>query len=141
MRKIIFIVFLILSLSTVSQIKVTGYFDAEIGLSYSFTKRLQTELRVNDNLNQEFNTELSILYKIISKENYNMNFGLGISTFPFHSSYISFVESLFIPAQLEITPFSSAKNFAFVLESAYHFSDITDNSGIRNSIGIRYIFK
>jgi hypothetical protein len=65
---------------------------------------------------------------------------MGISTFPFHSKNIKFLESLYLPLQIEITPFKEVKKIGLVLESAYHFSEVTDASGIRNSIGIRYIF-
>jgi hypothetical protein len=140
MQKALFVFLILTSLTSVSQFKITGYFDAEIGVSYAFSDKFQVELRVNDNLEIEFNTELSLLYKIVSKEEYNLNFGLGISTFPFHSKSIDFFESFFLPLQIEITPFKEVKNFGLVLESAYHFSDIVDASGIRNSIGIRYIF-
>jgi hypothetical protein len=141
MKKIIFLFIILSSTSILSQFKITGYFDAEIGLTYKFSDHLQTELRVNDNLGIEFNAELSLLYAIIPKENYTLNFGVGISTFPFHSKNIAFFESYFLPLQIEITPFKNASNLAFILESAYHFSDIINSSGTRNSIGIRYIFK
>ena len=88
----------------------------------------------------EFNTELSLLYQFVAKEDYNLNFGIGVSTFPFHSTNIDFMESFYLPLQIEIIPFKDIKNLGLVLESAYHFSDATDASGIRNSIGIRYIF-
>ena len=117
------------------------YFDTQIGLSYQFNDRLQTELRVNDNPNIEFNSELSLRYTVLSQKNYNLSFGIGFSTFPFHSKKLTFFESYFLPLQIEITPFKETKNLGIVLESAYHFSDIIDTSGIRNSIGIRYIFK
>ena len=141
MKKLLFLFVILSSTSIAGQFKITGYFDTEIGLTYQFNDRLQTELRVNDNLDIEFNSELSLLYTILSKKNYNLNFGIGISTFPFHSKNLAFFESYFLPLQIEITPFKETTNFGIVLESAYHFSNIIDTSGIRNSIGIRYIFK
>ena len=80
------------------------------------------------------------MYKFVSKEDYNLNFGAGVSTFPFHSKKVDFYESFFLPLQIEITPFKETRNFGLVLESAYHFSDTNNKSGVRNSIGIRYIF-
>tara|TARA_B100000809_G_C14719920_1_gene380986 strand:+ start:85 stop:510 length:426 start_codon:yes stop_codon:yes gene_type:complete len=137
-----FFLFVILSTTPIfSQFKITGYFDTEVGLTYQFSDRIQTELRINDNLGIEFNSKLSLLYTIFSKENYNLSFGLGISTFPFHSKNTAFFESYFLPFQIAITPFKEVTNFGFVLESAYHLSNYEDASGIRNSIGIRYIFK
>lgn len=141
MKKLICPLLFLISISTFSQFKITGYFDAEIGINYAFSDKFQAALRVNDNLGIEFNTELSLLYKIVSKEKYNLNLGIGISTFPFHSKNINFLESFYLPLQIEITPFKEARNFGLVLESAYHFSDIKDASGIRNSIGIRYLFE
>jgi hypothetical protein len=141
MKKLLFLFVILSSTSIAGQFKITGYFDTEIGLTYQFNDRLQTELRVNDNLDIEFNSELSLLYTILSKKNYNLNFGIGISTFPFHSKNLAFFESYFLPLQIEIIPFKETRNLGIVLESAYHFSTITDTSGIRNSIGIRYIFK
>ena len=140
MKKTLLIFLFITSLSSFSQFKITGYFDTEIGISYAISDKLQTEVRFNDNLNIEFNTEVSLLYKVASKEAYNLNFGVGISTFPFHSDNINLFESFFLPFQIEITPFKEVRNIGLVLESAYHFSDVTDASGIRNSIGIRYTF-
>lgn len=140
MKKQITLFIILCSYPLFSQIKTTGYFDAKIGISYEFSEKIQSEIRVNDNIGIEFNTELSLLYKIISKEDYNLNLGIGISVFPFHSNNLNFFESIFIPLQIEITPFRETKNFGLVLESAYHFSDIVNGSGIRNSIGIRYIF-
>ena len=140
MKKTIFIILVLTSFSSFSQFKITGYFDAEIGVNYEFTDNFQAELRVNDNLGIEFNAELSLLYKFVSKEDYNLNVGVGASTFPFHSKSIDFLESFYLPLQIEITPFKEARSFGFVLESGYHFSDVTHASGIRNSIGIRYIF-
>ena len=141
MKKILFLFVILFSISSFSQFKITGYFDTQIGLSYQFNDRLQTELRVNDNPNIEFNSELSLRYTVLSQKNYNLSFGIGISTFPFHSKKLTFFESYFLPLQIEIIPFKETTNFGIVLESAYHFSDIIDTSGIRNSIGIRYIFK
>ena len=141
MKKIIFLFIILSTTSILSQFKITGYFDAKIGLTYKFSDHLQTELRVNDNLGIEFNSELSLLYAIILKENYTLNFGVGISTFPFHSKNTAFFESYFLPIQIEIRPFKNASNLGFILESAYHYSDIINSSGTRNSIGIRYIFK
>ncbi|WP_298778802.1 hypothetical protein [uncultured Polaribacter sp.] len=140
MKKTFFLFIILISSTVFSQLKITGYFDAEIGLSYQFSNKIQVELRANDNLGIEFNSELSLLYKIISKEEYNLNLGFGGSTYPFHSENINFLESYFLPLQIEITPLKTVRNFALVLETAYHFADKTDNSGIRNSIGIRYIF-
>ncbi|KGL63962.1 hypothetical protein [Polaribacter sp. Hel1_85] len=141
MKKILFVALLLTTISSYGQFKITGYFDAEIGINYAFSENFQAELRVNDNLGIEFNTELSLLYKFVSKEDYNLNFGMGVSTFPFHSKNIKFFESFYLPLQIEITPFKEVRNFGLVLESTYHFSDINNASGIRNSIGIRYIFK
>lgn len=140
MKKALLILLVITTSATFSQFKITGYFDAEIGINYAFSDKTQVELRVNDNLGIEFNAELSLLYKVVSKDDYNLNFGIGISTFPFHSSNIDFFESYYLPLQIEITPFKESRNFGLVLETSYHFSDITDASGNRNSIGIRYIF-
>jgi hypothetical protein len=141
MKKLLFLFVILSSTSIAGQFKITGYFDTEIGLTYQFNDRLQTELRVNDNLDIEFNSELSLLYTILSKKNYNLNFGIGISTFPFHSKNLAFFESYFLPLQIEIIPFKETRNLGIVLESAYHFSNIINSSGNRNSIGIRYIFK
>ena len=63
MKKILFLLVILSSTSILSQFKITGYFDAEIGLTYKFSDKLQTELRVNDNLGIEFNSELSLLYR------------------------------------------------------------------------------
>jgi hypothetical protein len=140
MKRIIFTLTLLTSISTHSQFKITGFFDTKIGINYAVSNNLQAELRVNDNLDTEFNTELSLLYKLVSKDDYNLNLGAGISTFPFHSNHFDFLESFYIPLQIEINPFIAARNFGLVLESAYHFSEIIDASGIRNSIGLRYNF-
>ena len=140
MKKILFVLLLLSSISTFSQFKITGYFDAEIGLNYTFSEDFQAEIKVNDNLGIEFSTQLAILYKFISKEDYNLNVGIGISTFPFHSNKIKFIESFYLPLQIEITPFKEMRNFGLILENAYHFADKPNASGIRNSIGIRYIF-
>jgi hypothetical protein len=139
-KNILFILIILTSLSSFCQFKITGYFNTEIGLTYEFTDNFQIEARVHDNLGIEFNTELSLFYTFISKDDYNVNFGMGISTFPFHSKNIKFLESLYLPLQIEITPFKEVKKIGLVLESAYHFSEVTKASGIRNSIGIRYIF-
>jgi hypothetical protein len=136
MKKIFLTVLLVSSISTFSQFKISGYFDGGIGLNYQFSENFQTELRINDNLGIDFISELSFLYKFANKEKYNFNTGVGISSFPFSNLEI---ESIFIPIQLEITPFKEVENFGFVIETAYHFS--TPNEGIRNTIGIRYIFK
>lgn len=141
MKKLLLSFLISIPLSTFSQFKITGYFDAELGINYVLSDKFQAELRINDNTEIEFNTELSLLYKFVAKENYNLNFGVGVSTFPFGSNNVDFFESIFLPLQIEINPFKEAKNFGLVLETAYHFSDITDTSGIRNSIGLRYSFK
>ena len=140
MKKTLFLFVVLSTTSILSQFKITGYFDTEIGITYQIAKKLQTEFRINDNSGIEFNSELSLLYTFFSKKDYNINFGIGVSTFPFHSNNLDFFESSFLPLQIEITPFTNATSFGVVLESAYHFSNITDSSGIRNSLGIRYIF-
>jgi hypothetical protein len=141
MKKILFLFIILSTTSILSQFKITGYFDAEIGLTYKISNHLQIELRASDNLKIEFNSELSLLYTLITKKDYTLNFGVGVSTFPFHSKNTAFFESYFLPLQIEITPFKNANNLGFVLESAYHLSKIINSSGTRNSIGIRYIFK
>jgi hypothetical protein len=140
MKKLLFLFVILFSTFIVGQFKITGYFDTKIGLTYQFNDRLQTELRVNDNLDIEFNSELSLLCTILSKKNYSLNFGIGISTFPFYSKNLAFFESYFLPFQIEIIPFKETRNLGIVLESAYHFSNSINTSGNRNSIGIRYIF-
>ena len=94
MKKALLLVLFLVSFLTFSQFKVTGYFDAEIGVSYPFSDKFQTELRVNDNISQEFNAELSLLYKFINKEDYNLNVGFGISTFLFKNT--DKIESVFV---------------------------------------------
>lgn len=141
MKKTLFALFLLSSISAFSQFKITGYFNSEVGLNYQLSNKIQIELRINDNIGTEFNSELSLLYKIVSKEDYSLNLGIGASTFPFHSKKIDFLESFYIPLQIEITPIKNFRNFGFVLESAYHFSETSNKSGIRNSVGLRYIFK
>jgi len=139
MKKIAFLLFILVSVTSYSQFKATGYFDGKIGVSYAFSNKFQSELRVYDALGNEFNSSLDLQYKIVSKEKFNINLGIGISLQPFHSNNDTY-ESVFFPLMLEITPFSNSKNFAFVLETAYHNSDINEDSGMRNSIGVRYIF-
>lgn len=140
MKKIFLTLLISISFSTFGQFKATGYFDKEIGLSYQFSKKLQTEIRINDDINSDFSSEISVLYAFISKENYNFNSGIGLSLYPFSSTTIDFLESIYIPFQIEISPLKSTKNLALVLESAYHFSTSIYASGVRNSVGIRYIF-
>ncbi len=139
MKKILLFLLVIISISSYAQFKATGYFDGKIGLSYAFSEKFQSELRIDDALGKEFNSSFNFQYKIVSKENFNINLGIGVSLQPFHSSNDTY-ESVFFPVIVEITPFSSIKNIAFVLETAYHNSDINEDSGLRNSIGIRYIF-
>ena len=109
MKKTVFVILILASISSFSQFKITGYFNAEIGLNYEGTDNFQMEVKVHDNLGIEFNTELSLLYKFISKDDYNINFGMGISTFPFHPKNIKFFENLYLPLQMEITPFKEVK--------------------------------
>ena len=126
--------------SCFSQFKATGYFDKEIGISYAFSDKFQTEVRVFDDLNSEFNSKVSIFYRFISNKNYNLNTGFGISIYPFHSEFVDPFESFYIPLQLEITPLKTIKNIALILEMSYHNSTYNNDSGIRNNVGIRYIF-
>jgi len=135
MKKIINILLLFASISSFSQFKITGYFDAKIGINYSFLDDFQAEIRINDDLGIDFSAALSLLYQFIKKENYNLNTGIGISYFLFSDSDI---ESMYIPLQIEILPFKNLRNLGLVLETAYHFSEI--ENGLRNSVGIRYIF-
>jgi hypothetical protein len=139
-KKTVFILLILASIASFSQFKITGYLNAEIDLNYELTDNFQMEVRVHDNLGIEFNTELSLLNKFISKDDYNVNFGMGISTFPFHSKNIKFLESLYLPLHVEITPFKEVKKNGLVHESTFHFNEVTDASGTRNSIGIPYIF-
>jgi hypothetical protein len=135
MKKIINILLLLASISSFSQFKITGYFDAEIGINYSFLNNFQAEIRINDDLGIDFSAALCLLYQFIKKENYNLNTGIGISYFLFSDSDL---ESMYIPFQIEILPFKNLRTLGLVLETAYHFSKI--ENGLRNSIGIRYIF-
>ncbi|MFT6959503.1 MAG: hypothetical protein ACJA17_000596 [Polaribacter sp.] len=135
MKKIINILLLFASISSFSQFKITGYFDAKIGINYSFLDDFQAEIRINDDLGIDFSAALSLLYQFIKKENYNLNTGIGISYFLFSDSDL---ESMYIPLQIEILPFKNLRNLGLVLETAYHFSEI--ENGLRNSVGIRYIF-
>lgn len=119
-----------------SQIKATGYFNSEIGMSYEFSEKIQAELKIDDAVGKSFSSKLSVLYKIKNKETYNLNLGLGVNVFLFEE--FDQLESFYIPFQLEILPFKNYKNIGFVLETAYH---ITENeNGLRNSVGIRYLF-
>jgi len=125
-----------MSIASFSQFKISGYFDSEIGVSYQFNSKFQTALRVNDNQFTEFTTELILLYNIIKKDDYNLNLGFGINTLLFRE--FDQIESLLIPLQLEILPFKNNKNLGFVIETAFHF--LEQDYGLRNTIGIRYIF-
>jgi hypothetical protein len=135
MKKIILTALLLVSLSSYSQFKITGYFDAEIGINYGFLNDFQAEVRINDDRGIDFSAEISLLYQFIKKEKYNLNTGIGISYFLFSSSDL---ESMYIPLQIEILPFKDVRNLGLVIATAYHF--LESESGLRNSVGIRYIF-
>jgi hypothetical protein len=45
---------------------------------------------------------------------------------------------MYIPLQIEILPFKNLRNLGLVIETAYHFPETAN--GVRNSVGIRYIF-
>ncbi len=139
MKKIFLTILLFTSITAFSQVKITGYFDAEIGLSFGLSEKISTEIRINDDLGKEFSASAQLQYQFVSKENYNLNFGIGVVTYPF-SNNTNTVESFYFPLNIEITPLKEVKNFALVLESAYHLAKNNVTSGIRNSIGIRYIF-
>lgn len=101
------------------------------GISYEIKDRIRPELRIGTDNYLEFDRtsfELSVMYDILNKDEFEFYVGLGIKS--------EVVEGLVIPVGVNIYPFSN-KNFGFHIELAPIFGS---NYVLRGSWGIRYRF-
>jgi len=137
--KIVFLItFLFTGLQSYSQIAVTGFTNYVVGMNTSKNKTLNFELKVFAyNYVDELPIETNVFYNFKTKEYHRFSIGLGVNLSPFRG--FDAINSLVIPASLEIFPIKDFKKIAIVLEVTPELR-IDDGAVLRSLIGIRYSF-
>jgi hypothetical protein len=137
--KIVFLIILFfISLTSYSQIAVTGFSNYVVGMNTSKNKTINFELKVFAyNYFDDLPIETNVFYNFETKEYHRFSIGLGVNLSPFRG--FDEINSFVIPASLEIFPIKDFKKIAIVLEVTPELR-IDDRAVLRSLIGIRYSF-
>ena len=117
-----------------SQISVSYYSSSlsKIGLSYNFSGKVWSELRLYSNtVADDLTPELVLCYNFINKDKYNIYAGVGAVT--------NYYNGLIVPIGIQFTPFEKVSNFSLHIELQPTF-DSEHSTIIQSSWGIRYKF-
>jgi hypothetical protein len=117
-----------------SQIGVSYYSSSlsKIGLSYNFSGKVWSELRLYSNTTfDDLTPELVLCYNFISKERYNIYAGVG--------GVINYYNGIIIPVGVQFTPFQKFDKFSLHIELQPTF-DFENTPIVESSWGIRYKF-
>ena len=139
MKKFLLIFVFIIALLSVNkgfgQLSVSYQYSSlnKIGLGYSFSPKIWTELRIYSNTNlRSFTPELVFLLNIKKKEQHEIYIGIG--------GVADVFEGLVFPIGLQFRPIENFKRLSLQIE----FEPILDISGddiiFQSSAGIRYTF-
>jgi hypothetical protein len=132
------IILFFISLTSYSQIAVTGFSNYVVGMNTSKNKTINFELKVFAyNYFDSLPIETNVFYNFETKEYHRFSIGLGVNLSPFRG--FDEINSFVIPASLEIFPIKDFKKIALVLELTPEFR-IEDNAVLRGLIGFRYTF-
>jgi len=141
MKKFNYLLFSILfsiSFGSYSQISVTGYTNYVVGINTNKDKPISFDAKVfANNYIDELPIELNAFYNFKAKEYHRFSIGLGINVSPFRG--FDEINSIVIPASLEIFPLKDFKRIAIVFELTPEIR-IEDDVVLRSLIGIRYTF-
>ncbi len=133
MTRIFFLALFFIPTASIAQLGVS-FHQSNLpfaGISYEIKDRFRPELRIGtDNfLDYDYvSLELSVMYDILNKDEYEFYAGLGLKSTNF--------EGLVIPVGINIYPFNT-KNFGFHIELS---PILGDDYVLRGSWGIRYRF-
>lgn len=139
MKKFLSIFVFIIALLSVNkgfgQLSVSYQYSSlnKIGLGYSFSPKIWTELRIYSNTNlNSFTPELVFLLNIKKKEQHEIYIGIG--------GVANVFDGLVFPIGLQFRPIENFKRLSLQIE----FEPILDISGediiFQSSAGIRYTF-
>lgn len=131
-------VFFLISMTALSQVKVTGYSTHALGISFPLHEKISAELKTYPNQwefeNVDF--ELTGFYHFKPGDFHRFSAGIGLGINPFieaGSPYLSF------PVALEFYPLQSFRRVSFLFELAPEIY-FEDNVNLRYLWGIRYAF-
>ena len=141
MKKFKYLLFSILfsiSSASYSQISVTGSTNYVVGINTNKDKPISFDAKVfANNYIDELPMELNAFYNFKAKEYHRFSIGLGINISPFRG--FDEINSIVIPASLEIFPIKEFKRIALVFELTPEIR-IDDDVVLRSLLGIRYTF-
>jgi len=139
------ILFLFMSLfaqQAYSQFSTSYYYpnvvSFDMGFSSAENGQFATGLKLFTNRELKYiSAELDVMYRFKAGDYHRFAMGLGFKTDPFTEAGVG--NTLLLPMQLEVFPFSATKKVSFMFELApeYLFSEIIR---IRSLFGLRYTF-
>jgi hypothetical protein len=139
MKKFLFIFVFIIALLSVNkgfgQLSVSYQYSSmnEIGLGYSFSPKIWTELRIYSNNNlKSLSPELVFLLNIKKKEQHDIYIGIG--------GIANVFEGLVLPIGLQFRPIENFKRFSIQIEFEPILDISRDDLIFKSSAGIRYTF-
>lgn len=117
---------------------MTGYTNYVVGINTNKDKPISFEAKVFAyNYVDELPMEFNAFYNFKTREYHRFSVGLGINVSPFRG--FDEINSIVIPASLEIFPMKDFKRIAIVFELTPEIR-IEDDVVLRSLIGIRYSF-
>jgi len=117
-----------------SQIGVSYYSSSlsKIGLSYNFSNRLWSEVRLYSNTTfYDLTPELVLCYNFVNKERYNIYAGVG--------GVVNYYNGIIVPIGVQFTPFEKFDKFSLHIELQPTL-DFGNTPIVQSSWGIRYKF-
>ena len=123
-----------LSIDAFSQIGVSYYSSnsSKIGLSYDFSNKFWSELRLYSNAYfSDLTSELVLCYNLVNQERYNIYVGIG--------GVFNYYNGIVVPIGVQFTPFEKLDKFSLHIE-LQPISDFDKTSSVQTSWGLRYKF-
>lgn len=117
-----------------SQVGVSYYSSSlsKIGLSYNFSNRLWSEVRLYSNTTfYDLTPELVLCYNFVNKERYNIYAGVG--------GVVNYYNGIIVPIGVQFTPFEKFDKFSLHIELQPTL-DFGNTPIVQSSWGIRYKF-
>jgi len=117
-----------------SQIGVSYYSSSlsKIGLSYNFSNRVWSEVRLYSNTSfDDLTPELVLCYNFVNKEKYNIYAGVG--------GVLNYYNGIIVPIGVQFTPFEKFDKFSLHIELQPTL-DFENTLFVQSSWGIRYKF-
>lgn len=133
-----FLVCILFSLNSFSQMGITSYSLYAIGINTSQNNRISGELKTYTNrLYDNIILELDGFYNFKPCKYHRFSVGVGVGAYPF--AEFDPIHKIAFPVSLEIYPLQDFKRFSVLFELAPEYI-VDDQMNLRSLWGIRYTF-